>query len=446
MMAGLAVLVLSYALPAGAASEPHVAVLKLDGVIDSVNAGFLSRGIEKATEEQAEALIVLLDTPGGILDSTRDMVEEILAAEIPVIVYVSPPGAQAASAGTFVLAAGHLAAMAPSTNVGAASPVTATGEDLPDTLKAKATQDASAFLRSIAEERGRDADAQKALEETVLKATAYSSSEALELEIIDLIAADVDDLLSRVHGRKISLATGDVVLATAGLEVREIGKTPVERFLSIVADPNIALLLLSIGGLAIMIEVLNPGSFGPGIIGIIALALAFVALGNLPVNWVGVGLILFGIILFYLEIQASGIGLFGIAGGFSFVLGAFLLVGGFGSPPIPTPGFRVAIWVIVGIAVAFFGALILLSRLTLSARDTEPQTTIDRVLGQLGVVTSDLAPRGIVQVAGEPWTAVVEDDTVISAGEAVKVIGLDGLTLRVSRSDENKEVREWSGE
>ena len=428
LIAGLVGLALSYALPASAASGPHAALLKLDGVIDAVNARFLSRGIDRATEERAEVIIVLLDTPGGVLDSMRDMVEKILAAEIPVIVYVSPPGAQAASAGTFILAAGHLAAMAPSTNVGAASPVSATGEDLPETLQAKATQDATAFLRSIAEERGRNADA---LEDTVLRATAYSSSEALEIDIIDLIADDIDDLLASVHGRTVSLAAGDTVLATAGLEVRGIGKTPVERFLSVVADPNIALLLLSIGGLAIIVEVLSPGSFGPGIIGVIALALAFVALGNLPANWVGVGLVLFGMLLFYLEVQAPGVGLFGVAGGISFVLGAFLLVGGFGAPAIPSPNARVSVWVLVAVSSGMAAFLILLIRTVGQSRKLGYVGPIDALVGQEGKATTQLDPRGTVQVGSELWSAVSDSGETIGKGAEVVVVELDGLTVKV---------------
>ena len=414
------------------ASGPHVALLTLDGPIDVVNAKFLARGIDTATEEGAVLLIVLLDTPGGLLDSTQDMVEEILAADIPIVVYVSPPGAFAASAGTFLLAAAHLAAMAPSTNVGAASPVSGTGEDLPETLAAKTTQNAAASLRSIAEERGRNAEA---LEQTVLSAASYSASEALDLNIIDIIAEDVDDLLVQVDGRTAELRSGDVVIETRDLEIREIGKNPVERFLSVIAHPNIALLLLSLGSVGIMVELFNPGLLVPGILGAIALALAFVAVGNLPVNWVGVGLLFFGMLLFYLEMQAPGIGIFGIGGGISFVLGAFLLFGGFSPPPIPAPSSRVSIWAIVGIAVPMFASLIFFSRLVYASRHATTRTTAERVVGQLGVVTSDLDPRGTVQVAGEPWTAVTEGDIVITANETVRVVGIEGVIVKVSKAE-----------
>ena len=210
------------------ATTPHANLLVIDGAIQPTAASFLARGLDKATDDGAQLLIVQLDTPGGLLDSTRDMVSEILGLEIPVVVYVFPPGAQAASAGTFIVAAAHVAAMAPATNIGAASPVGAGGKDLPETLKSKVTQDAAAFIRSIAEERGRNADA---LERTVLEAVSYPASEALEIDIIDLIAEDVEELLSQLDGMTVALKDGEVVLETEGLDVQEINQTPVERFL-----------------------------------------------------------------------------------------------------------------------------------------------------------------------------------------------------------------------
>ena len=215
-------------------SGPHASVITIDGAIDPIAAGYLSRGLDAATEDGSRLVIVLLDTPGGLLSSTRDMVEDILRSKVPVVVYVWPPGSRAASAGTFIAAAGHVAAMAPTTNIGAAAPVGGGGEDLPKTLKSKATQDAAAFIRSIAEKRDRNAEA---LEETVLAAASYTASEALENNVIDLIAGDIDELLAKLDGRSVTLNSGEFIIETLGLELREIDRTLVERFLGFVATP-----------------------------------------------------------------------------------------------------------------------------------------------------------------------------------------------------------------
>lgn len=434
---GFAAVLVAESVPTVAKSDPHGALLVIDGVIAPTSADFLSRGIETASGNRAQFLIVRLDTPGGLLASTRDMVEEILTSQIPVVVFVSPQGAQAASAGTFIVAAAHVAAMAPTTNIGAASPVGSGGEDLPETIKSKATQDAAAFIRSIAEERGRNADA---LEQTVLNATSYSASEALDKNIIDLIAGDTEDLLLELDGRAISLRSGEVVLATDGLTIQRIDKTPVERFLGFLADPNIVFLLLTIGGLGLLLEFLSPGLLGPGILGVIALALAFVALGNLPVNWVGVGLMALAIVLFFLEAQAPGIGIFGVSGGISFVLGAFLLFGEIKpvAPPLPgMPSFRVSLWVIGVVSALMFVSIALTIRATREAKKAVrvPAGTRERSLvGQIGTTATNLNPHGTVQVAGEQWSAVSDDGGHIAAAEEVIVRDIEGLILRVSKT------------
>ena len=416
------------------AEGPHAAVLRVDSVIQPAIARFLSRGVDSATEGGAQFIVVQLDTPGGLLSSTRDMVEKILASDIPVIVYVSPPGAQAASAGTFITAAAHLAAMAPTTNIGAASPVGSGGSELPETIKSKATEDAAAFMRSIAEERGRNA---KALEQTVLKATSYSASEALEDDIIDIVAADMQDLLAQLDGRRVELADGEVVLDTEGLELLDIDRTPVERFLGFLANPDVAFLLVTLGGLGILVEFLSPGLMGPGIVGVIALVLGFVALGSLPVNWVGVALMGLAMVLFYLEFQAPGVGVFGVTGAVSFVLGAFLLFGGFSfSPPaISTPSFRVNIWLIIGITAAVFGFLMFVVRDMAAARTsgTTDATAPTSVVGQAAVVRTELAPRGSVEIAGEHWSAVSDSGETIAKGSEATVVGVEGLVLKVAK-------------
>ena len=418
--------------PTASAQSRHAAVIDLEGPIDAISAGYLGRAIDAAAEDGAHVIVVLLDTPGGRLDSTRDMVEDIIASDVPVVVYVSPPGAQAASAGTFVTAAAHVAAMSPTTSIGAASPVGPSGEDLPETLESKATQDAAAFIRSIAERRGRNSEA---LEATVLSAASYSASEALESNVIDLVARSVDELLAELDGRTIELSTGSVVLETEGLELREIDRSPVERFLGIIADPNIAFLLISLGGLGLVVELWNPGLIVPGTVGVVALGLGFVALGNLPLNWVGAALLALGLILFFAELQAPGLGVFGISGGVSFVLGAFLLFGDTNPPGVEAPSVEVSIWAIAGASILLAVSLVVLVRLAVESRRAHHPTQMQTLVGQAGYASTALEPRGTVQVASELWSAVSDSGQSIEEGAEVIIVDMDGLTLKVSETD-----------
>ena len=436
MLVGFGGFLTAQSLGTAAAEGPHAVLLGIDGVIEPITARFLSRGIDAAAADGAQFVIIRLDTPGGLLDSTRDMVERILASEIPVVAYVSPLGAQAASAGTFIAASAHVAAMAPATNIGAASPVGAGGEDLPETIKSKATQDATAFIRSIAEERGREVEP---LESTVLKAASFSASQALEEGIIDLIAKDLNDLLEQLDGMVVTLSGGEVVLDTEDLEVRPINRNAVERFLGFLADPNVAFLLLTIGGIGILVELFNPGLIAPGVAGVIALALAFVALGNLPVNWAGVGLIGLAMMLFFLELQVPGLGIFGAGGAISFILGAFLLFGGFSPPPIPTPSFGVSRWVIGTVSALLSAFLILLFRVAFQARKSSYKAGGQSLVGQTGTTTSSLDPRGTVQVAGERWSGVSDSGEPIPEGEEVIVLDVEGLTLKVFKASKVRE-------
>ena len=421
----------SQAIGTARAQGDHAALVEIDGAIQPISARFLARAIDTAAEDNAEVLIILLDTPGGLLDSTREMVEAILASGVPVVVYVSPAGAEATSAGTFITAAAHVAAMAPSTNIGAAAPVSSTGEELPDTVKSKASEAAAAFIRSIAEERGRNADA---LEATVVEAKAYTASEALDNGIIDLVVRDVPALLEALDGRQVDLERGSRALQTANIPVRQIEPTALDRFLGIIADPNIAFILLALGALGILIEVMSPGLIGPGALGVIALALAFVALGNLPVNWVGVGLLVFAMVLFLVEVQAPGIGVFGVAGAVSFVLGAFFLFGGISPPPITTPSFRVDPWLLGAVSVVLFALLALSLRTLAVARKTDYVSPSSNVVGQAGKVVAPLEPRGTVRVNGESWTAESLSGQPIAEGAEIIVMEVEGLTLKVSEA------------
>ena len=418
----------------------HAVVIEIREAIQPSTAGFLERVVDEASAGGARFVVIRLDTPGGLYDATRSMVETILDSPIPVIVYISPSGAHAASAGTFIAAAGHIAAMANGTNIGAASPVDVTGEDLPDTIESKATNDAAAFLRSIAEERGRNV---QALEDTVTRAQAYSASEALTQNVIDIVAKDLEQLLADIDGRSVDLSGGAYVIESAGVEIREVEQNLLERFLGIISNPNITFLLLIAGAVGIFIEFWSPGLIGPGILGVICLALAFVAFGNLPVNWAGVGLIALAMVLMYVETQTPGFGVFGIGGAVSLVLGSIFLFGGFfeGFTPPPFEGvrFQVNYWLVGAVTVAVSGLLVFVARDIRATQRIAAMgsrkgiTTPPSILGANGIVTTDLAPTGMVQVEGEEWSAESDTGETIEKDAEVVVIQVEGLTLKVTR-------------
>lgn len=433
-VAGLSWLFLGYLVTAVAADGRFVGLVKIDGAIDAISARYLSRVIDNAGDDDAALVVIEIDTPGGRLDSTREMVEAILGSRIPIAVYVSPSGAQAASAGTFVTAAANFAVMAPVTNIGAASPVSGTGEDLPETLQRKVNEDTRAFIRGIAEARGRNAEA---LEATVSEARAYSASEAVAIGIADLIATDLDDLLRQLDGRTATTAGGEVVLDLAGLEVKELKKTPLERFLTVIADPNIAFLLISLGSVALMAEFFSPGVFGPGVVGVLALVLAFVAFGQLPVNWAGVALILFAMGLFYFELQAPGIGVFGVGGLAAFLFGAFFLFGSFfDSAQIPEPTVEVdrrLLGVTAFVLVAGIVSMYFLVREGGSA-SAYLSTADTLMIGRRGVTLSDLRPSGTVLIDDEEWSATTELSQPLSEDDEVEVVDVySGGLIKVAR-------------
>ena len=433
-----------YPVSHASAQESKAFLLTLDGIIDPNHAKFLARGLDRAQEEGAQFVIIPIDTPGGLVSSMRDMVQSIRASQIPVITFVSPQGARAASAGTFVTAAGHLAVMAPVTNIGAAKVVGGGGADLPPDLKDKATNDAAALIRSIGEERGRSQEAIDALEATVRGADAFSATEALELGIIDFIAADLDDLVSQLDGMAVRVGADEVILDTRGVSCvkprqscESVSLSFVERFLSIIADPNISAILFSLGSLGIFLEFLNPGILFPGIFGAIMLALAFVAFGNLPINWAGVGLVLFALVLFYFEIQVSGFGILGLGGLTAFILGVLFLFAPFAADPpsISAPRVTVSPWVIGGLGGGFglvIGGIAYLAWRGRKALSVPPPSR--RLIGATGRVTRALDPVGTVQLAEEPWTAEEENGITIGVGERVEVVQVEGLTLKVRKA------------
>ena len=409
----------------------HALFIEVEAAINSATQRFITRAFETGEKEGAEVVIMRLETPGGLLNSTRKIVEVLLESPVPSVVYVAPRGARAASAGTFITAAANFAVMAPGTNIGAAAPVGGAGEDLPETLKTKVTEDAAALMRAIADERGRNSEQ---LERTVREAIAFSAEEAVEQGVVDFIATDLSDLLSQLDGKVATTAAGPRILDTEGLEIRLMSISILERFLLFLADPNIAFLLLSLGGLGIVLEFFNPGIIVPGVTGVILLLLAFLGLGNLPVNWAGVVFILLALVLFVLEINISGFGALGVGAIVSFLVGSFLLFFHFApaSPTAPTIG--VNLWVLIPtVAVLTGGGGWVFWTITKSRRG-EPAMAISRLAGARGYATTDLNPRGTVQVANDSWRAVAESDEVIRKGEEVEVVKVEGIIVTVRKA------------
>ena len=414
--------------------SPHALVMTVDGIINPVKVRFISRAIDQAQEDGAELLIIQLDTPGGLLSSTRKIVTLLLESPVPVAVFVSPRGARAGSAGTFITAAGNFAVMAPGTNIGAATPISSTGEDLDDTLASKVENDAAALIRSIAQTRGRNEDK---LEETVRSAASYSAQEALASNVVDLIADDLDDLLAKLDGRALETSLGAVVLETEGLELRSFEKTILEHFLEFISDPNVSFILLTVGGLGIVVELFNPGLVAPGVVGVICLLLFFLALGNLPVNWAGVVFVLLAMVLIVLEVAVAGFGILGAGAIVSLMVGGLLLFSQFGSVSPTLPPISVSRWLLSGTGGVVALVLVYVVSLAYQSRKQGPPEKASVLTGMLGRVTGELAPRGVVLVGNETWTAIAEDDSVIQVGEPVEVRSVDGLILTVFRQKDS---------
>ena len=415
---------------------PHAVVINVDGVINPVKDRYIGRALEEAQDSGAILVVIRLDTPGGLLDSTRDIVERLLDSPVPTAVYVSPRGARAGSAGTFITAAANFAVMAPATNIGAATPVSSTGQDLEETLASKVENDAAALIRSIAQERGRNAEL---LEATVREASSYTAQEAVDGNVVDFIAEDMADLLSLLHGRTADTSEGVVTLITANVPTRKLDKNLLETILEFLADPNVSFLLLTIGSLGIVIELFSPGLIAPAVVGIICLILAFVGLGNLPVNWAGVALIVLAIVLAAAEVLVAGFGILGIASAICLALGGLLLFAQFGDTSPTVPGVSVNRWLLISVAVASGATVIYFAREALKSRRERPPEVAASMVGETGAVTLTLEPRGAVRVANDTWTAVSADGSRIDAGERVRVIRMDGLVLTVTREGDAAE-------
>jgi membrane-bound serine protease (ClpP class) len=409
---------------ATAAGAQTVTTLELDGVISPITVRLVSAAIERTRTDGAAALVILLDTPGGLERSMRSIVREMLNSPVPVVVYVSPTGARAASAGAFITIAAHVAAMAPATNIGAAHPVAAGGGAVDKESMRKIENDAAAFIRSVARERGRNADwAEKAVRTSV----SATEREALKLGIIDLVADNLPQLLEKIDGREVKTAGGAVTLRTRGAAVRPVEIGWRDKFLAIITDPNVAYVLLMLGMLGLFFELANPGVILPGVIGGICLILAFFAFQTLPINWAGLLLILFGIVLLIAEIKVVSHGVLTIGGVIAILLGSVMLVN---TAELPI---RVSWTVIIPAVAVTAGIFVFAISAGVRAQLSRPTTGAAGLLSEVGEARTAIDPEGEVMVRGELWTAVANGPG-IGVGERVRVVGVEGLKLRVERA------------
>ena len=417
-------------LPVSAQTERKILVLTASGPLTPALVEYLDRGLALAERQDAEALILTLDTPGGQLEHMNRMIQSIRGSSVPVVIYVSPRGAIAASAGTVIALAGHVAAMAPETAIGAASPVGGQGEELGETIERKTKEILKAEARGLAERRG--AAAVALAEATIEEAKAASASEALEAGMIDFIANDLEHLLALLDGFEVELHSGPRSLRTSGVELVEVDQTLIEQLLGMLTNPNIVFLLMAIGVQSILIEISSPGGWVAGFIGVVSLALGAFGLGVLPVNWAGLIFLLTAVVLFILEIKATSHGALTAAGVASFIAGALIL---FNSPG--TPGFqRVSVPLVVGTALLTSAAFLTIVMFAISAQRRRVEVGWEALVGRTGITETELTPSGMVQVGGELWSAQLENRSApLPAGEDVEVVGVDGLRLKVRARD-----------
>ncbi|MEW6272095.1 MAG: nodulation protein NfeD [Thermodesulfobacteriota bacterium] len=419
------------ATPAGG----HVNLLTIDGTINPAVADYVKDGIERSERDGAAALLIVIDTPGGLLASTRTIVKEILGAPLPTLSYVAPSGAGAASAGVFIVMAADVAAMAPGTNIGASTPVQGSGSDIEGAMGEKVKSFTASFAKAIATRRGRNVEwAERAVREAV----SATDEEALELHVVDLVAGDVRDLLRQASGREVAIGDSTRKLDVADARVVPLDMRLKQRVLDLLADPNIAYLLFLVGLLGLYLELSHPGTLVPGVTGAICLLIALGAFQVLPIDATGVALLLLGIALLVAELFLPSFGIVGAGGVVSFVLGSMLLF------DADEPGLAVDRGLIGVIAGAFAIAMLAVATLVVRSQRRPPSTGREALLGEIGEARSRLAPRGTVMLQGELWRAVATAD--VERGARVRVIGVDGLTLRVEPVDAVDSRKEASEE
>ena len=413
---------------ASAADANTVLVGRIEGAINPITERYIGRLIDEGEQRGVAAVVFTMDTPGGLIDSTYKITGRFLVAKVPVIVFVSPQGARAASAGTFITLAAHVAAMAPSTNIGAAHPVDSSGGDIEGDLRLKAENDAVAHIVNIAKARGKN---EQWAEDAVRKSVSIGADEAVRIKVADLIANDVPDLLQKINGRTVTTASGPVTLATAGAAIEDASPNPFERLLHFIVDPQVAVLLFTIGTYGIIFELSNPSLLFPGIIGVIAVVLALFAFGTLDANGAGIALMIFAVVLFVAEIKIASHGLLTIGGVIALAIGAIILF-----PPLrPTfPGIRATVepavvLAIVAVTAAFF---FFVARLAIRLRALPVASGTQLLVGATGMAKSDIALSGIANVGGEDWTAIAaEGAAAIPKGSVVRVRRVDGVRLIV---------------
>jgi membrane-bound serine protease (ClpP class) len=418
---GCVILALTVAFSAQtAAAAPKVVAVNVEGVVHPITTEIVGNAIALAKRESATLIILRLNTPGGLMDAMRDTIAEIVSSPIPVVTYVAPSGGRSASAGFFLLEAGDVAAMAPGTNTGAAHPV-AMGGEMDAVMKEKVENDAAAYMRSICAKRGRNAT----VAETAVRASkSFTETEALDQHLIDLIAPNDRALLQALDGRTVTRFDGSTqILHTAGAQIEEYQPSLRERIVSAIADPNIALIILVIGGLCIYIEFTSPGMIAPGVIGAIMLLLGLSALSVLPINWMGAGLLLVAFTLFALEAKFASHGVLAVGGAVSMVLGAVMLIDS------PAPELRVHWITAIGLALPFAAITVFLMSIAMRARQNKVETGAQGMIGELGSAVTGLSPDGKVFVHGEYWDAVSLRPA--PAGARVKVTAIDKLKLTV---------------
>lgn len=408
------------------AQQKQVDVIKINDAITPAIADFIRSAIQQSVKNGAQCLVIEMDTPGGLDLSMRDIIKDMMNADIPVVVYVAPSGARAASAGVFITLASDIAAMAPGTNIGAAHPV-AMGGKMDRTMTEKVVNDAVAYIESIAQKRGRNV---KWASQAVRESVSITETEALKIKIIDLIAKDLDDLLTKIDGRTVEKSNRTLKLATKGAKINFLEMGFRDRFLATLSNPNIAYILMMIGLVGLYFELSNPGAIFPGVIGGICLILAFFAFRSLPVNYAGVLLILLGVILFIVEIKVPSYGLLTVGGVISLALGSIMLF------ESPFPYLRASLAVIIPTVAVTAGFFIFAVTMTVKAHMAKPATGREGLVGEAGKAATRLAPEGKVFVHGELWNAYTEG--TIEEGEKIRVLSAEGLNLKVEKLPERR--------
>lgn len=412
--------------PVPSQEKAPIFTIEVDAIINPPTAKFIIDSIDEATQKGAQCLIIQLDTPGGVLESTRLIVKKMLSSPIPIIVYVSPSGARAASAGVFITMAANIAVMAPGTHIGAAHPVSLGGEEGKEskTMAEKIINDTVAFIKNIAKTRGRNSDWG---EKAVVKSVSITEEEAVKLNVVDFVSPDLQSLLTKIDGRIVKFDGVSRTLQTQGVQPKPIQMSWREKLLDIISHPQIAYYLLMLGGMGIFFELSNPGAILPGVVGGIFLILAFYALQVLPVNYAGLALILFAIILFIAEIKVVSHGLLSIGGVISLFLGSIMLFHG------PSEYTRLSLSVIIPAVLVTSGFFIFAMTMAIRARLTKPTTGLEGLIGETGIAALSLSPEGKVSIHGEFWNAVGDQNQNIDKGDRVQVIGVDNLKLKVKR-------------